>query len=74
MPHYLGSWLIFTLVILLLKQFLPTSLDNRLLQIPILAIFGIISFLIYIYINYKNENIKLVLGTNINNQLKKILK
>lgn len=74
LPHYLGSWLIFTLVILLLKQFIPTSLDNRLLQIPILAIFGIISFLIYIYINYKNENIKLVLGTNINNQLKKILK
>lgn len=73
-PHYLVSWLIFILTIEGLKLIIPTTLTGRLIQIPILTIFGIVSFLIYLYINYKNNNLKLVFGNTINNKLKKIFK
>lgn len=71
LPKYLASWLIFILVIVILKLIIPTNLDNRLIQIPILAIFGLISFGIYIFINYKNGNLTHVFGTRINNIIKK---
>ena len=73
-PHYLISWVIFIITILLLKQFIPVDLESRLIQIPILGIYGIISFLIYIYINYKNGNLKIVFGDKLHNKLKKYLK
>lgn len=71
LPKYIISWISFTIVILVLKLFIPTTLENRFIQIPILALYGIISFLIYIYINYKNGNIRVVFGEKINNILKK---
>ena len=74
LPKFIFSWLIFIISILLLKLFIPINISNRLLQIPILTIYGVLSFLIYIFINYKNNIIKEILGTNINNKLKKILK
>ena len=73
-PHYLFSWIIFSLTIILLKQIIPTNLESRLIQIPILCAYGIISFLIYIYINYKNGNLKIVFGDKLHNKLKKYLK
>lgn len=57
LPSYILSWLVFIIVILTLKLFIPTNLTNRLLQIPILGIFGILSFGIYALINYLNGNI-----------------
>ena len=57
LPGYVISWLAFELVIVVLKLFVPTNLDNRLLQIPILALFGILSFGVYIAINYFNGNL-----------------
>lgn len=72
LPQYFISWLIFAGVITLLKLIVPTNLDGRLIQIPIIALYGLISFTIYIYINYKNQNLQLVFGERLTNILKKI--
>ena len=74
LPKYFISWIIFIISIELLKLIIPTNLTGRLIQIPILTIFGTISFLIYLYINYKNENLKIVFGSKLHEKLKKILK
>lgn len=66
LPKYILSWLIFIISIILLKQVIPTNLTNRLFQIPILCIYGIISFGIYLFISYKNGNLTKVFGTRIN--------
>ena len=52
------SIIVFVLSIILLKQIIPTNLNGRLVQIPILLIYGIISFGIYFVINYYNGNLK----------------
>lgn len=74
LPKYIISWGSFILSIYLMKLFIPTNLHGRFIQIPILMIYGIVSFFIYIYINYKNGNIKSVFGNKINNVLKKYFK
>lgn len=58
LPGYVISWLIFEISILLLKLVVPTDLNNRLIQIPILLLFGVVSFGIYFVINYFNGNLK----------------
>ena len=58
LPSYVISWLIFEITIILLKYIIPVNLEGRLIQIPILLAYGIISFGIYILINYLNGNIK----------------
>lgn len=72
LPKYLISWLAFIIVICLMKLIIPTNLTSRLTQIPILIIFGIISFGIYIFINYKNGNLKVVFGSKIDKLFKKL--
>lgn len=57
LPGYIISYTIFIITITLLKIFIPTNLDGRLIQIPILVIFGIISFGVYGVINYFNGNL-----------------
>lgn len=57
LPGLVISWLIFEISIVLLKLVIPTNLDSRLIQIPILALFGVVSFGIYILINYKLGNL-----------------
>lgn len=74
LPKYIISWGSFILSIYLMKLFISTNLHGRFIQIPILMIYGIVSFFIYIYINYKNGNIKSVFGNKINNVLKKYFK
>ena len=73
-PSYIISWVIFILVILLLKLFIPVDLESRLIQVPILFVYGIVSFLVYFYINYKNGNLKIVFGSKLDKILKKYLK
>ena len=58
MPKYVISWIIFEVTIILLKLVIPTNLSGRLIQIPILLTYGIISFGIYFVINYLNGNLK----------------
>lgn len=58
LPSYVISWLVFEVVITLLKLFVPTNLDGRLIQIPILGLFGVLSFGIYFVIHYFNGNLK----------------
>ena len=74
LPKYIISWGSFILSIYLMKLFIPTNLHGRFIQIPILMIYGIVSFFIYIYINYKNGNIKSVFGVKIHRVLKKYFK
>lgn len=57
LPKIVISWLIFEVVIVLLKLIVPTNLDSRLIQIPILMLFGVVSFGIYGFINYKTGNL-----------------
>ena len=40
--------------LLFLKMLIPTDLTSRFLQIPILILFGGVSFCVYLIINYKN--------------------
>ena len=72
LPKYLISWIVFTLIILLLKQIIPTTIESRLLQIPILIIYALISFSVYFYLNEKFENVQEVFGKSIPKILKKI--
>lgn len=72
-PKFIFSWAIFIITILLLKLIIPTNLAGRMIQIPVLIIYGLISFIIYFYINYKNGNIRNIFGNSINNKIKKIL-
>lgn len=58
LPSYILSWGIFVFAIFLLKHIIPTNLSGRLIQIPVLCIYGLVSFGIYILINYLNGNIK----------------
>ena len=73
-PKYILSWTIFIAIIELLKLIVPTNLEGRMIQIPILMIYGVLSFLVYFYLNYKNGNIRMVFGTTLNNKIKKFLK
>lgn len=57
-PSFLLSILVFILSIVLLKQVVPTDLNGRFIQIPILLIYGVVSFGIYFGINYLNGNLK----------------
>ena len=61
-PSILISYIVFIGIILILSMFIPLNLNNRLIQIPILIIYGVISFGLYFFINYKNKNIEKVLG------------
>lgn len=72
LPQYVMSWLIFCLVIEGLKLIIPTNLGGRLIQVPVLAVFGIISFGVYLVINYYNKNLEKVFGNRINNIIRKI--
>lgn len=56
-PNYIISWSLFVITILLLKLCIPTNLAGRLAQIPILIIYGVISFGIYFIISYYNGNL-----------------
>ena len=74
MPRYILGWFVFVIVMFLLKLFVPVNMNGRLIQIPILIIYGVVSFGIYIYISYKSKIIKEVLGNSINDKLKRIFK
>lgn len=57
LPSYVISWLVFEVVVVLLKLIVPTNLDGRIIQIPILLLFGVVSFGIYFVISYFNGNL-----------------
>ena len=73
-PNYIFSWIIFIVVIVLLKLIVPTNLDGRFVNIFVLAVYGIISFLVYIFVSDKNGNIERVFGDRVGNILKKVLR
>jgi hypothetical protein len=54
-----------TLVILLLKLFIPLNTDNRLIAIMIVAFYSLIGAAVYIYITYSAKTINHIFGKNI---------
>ena len=60
LPGYIISWTAFIIIIYVLKLIIPITLQSRLIQIPILAVFGIISFGVYALINYYNGNLTVI--------------
>ena len=74
LPLYIVSWIVFIIAIIVIKLVVPVDLTSRFVQIPILMLFGIISFGVYFFINYKNGNLEDVFGNSINKFVKKILK
>ena len=58
-PSYILTWIVFIFIILLLKLFIPTYLTSRLMQIPILLLYGAVSFAIYLALNYYMGNLYL---------------
>lgn len=71
LPNYLVTWFVFVVVIFILKLLVPTNLGGRFIQIPILVLFGVVSFGIYIYMNYRNGILKDVLGIDLGKLFKK---
>lgn len=70
LPSIILSNLCFIIVILLLKYIIPINLTSRFIQIPVIMVYAICAFGVYLLINYKNGNLKNVLGID----LKKIFK
>ena len=71
LPGYVVSWLVFEIIIIVLKLVIPTNLDSRLIQIPILMLYGIVSFGIYFVIHYFNGNLKTLFNINFKRGRKK---
>ena len=71
LPKYIVSWIVFVLSIEMFKLIVPINLSGRLIQMPILSLFGIVSFGIYLVINYKNGNLEKVFGKKIHKLLKR---
>ena len=74
LPKYILSWFIFSIVIVIMRFIIPTDLSSRLVQIPILMIFGIVSFGVYVFINYKNGNLNEVFGRKLDKVIGKFVK
>ncbi|MBR3161443.1 MAG: polysaccharide biosynthesis protein [Bacilli bacterium] len=72
LPKYVFSWIMFIFVIEIIKLIVPINMDDRLIQIPILSLFGVVSFGVYFIINYNNGNLEKVFGMKINKLFKKI--
>lgn len=60
LPGYFLSYIVFAGIIIGLRLFIPIDLSGRLVQLPILALYGIISFSIYLVINYFLGNLKIL--------------
>lgn len=67
-PSYLFTYFVFVLSIYLLKFILPTNLSGRLIQIPILIAYALVSFGIYFVINYFNGNLYNLFGKGRRNE------
>lgn len=74
LPKYIVSWICFIVVILLLKIIVPDGLDGRIIQIPILALFGLVSFAVYGLLCYKNGNLRRVFGNKFDKMIGKFIK
>ena len=74
LPSFVISWVIFIISILLLKLIVPTNINGRIINMFILMIYGIICFAVYVFINYKNNNLRLVFGNRLIKKIDKIFK
>ena len=68
------SWAIFVASILALGLVIPTNLKGRIIQLPILACYGVVCFSIYVYVCYKNGLLKQVFGSKVDSIANKLVK
>ncbi len=73
-PKYVVSWAIFVASILALGLVIPTNLKGRIIQLPILACYGVLCFSIYVYVCYKNGLLKQVFGSKVDSIANKLVK
>ena len=73
-PKYIISYVLFIITILSLKLIIPTTINSRILQLAFLGIYGIICFIIYFYVNYKNNNLNYVFGDSLIKKIKKLVR
>lgn len=73
LKRFIFPWICFFIILLILVNIVPMNLSGRLIQIPIMAISGIICFSIYLIISYFTGILKDILFSDIDNKfLKKI--
>ncbi|MEG0994733.1 MAG: polysaccharide biosynthesis protein [Bacilli bacterium] len=68
-PSFIMGYILFLIPLYILQLFIPINLTNRWLQIPIIFVYGIVSFGIYIWYHYKNKNIENVFGKELLNKI-----
>ena len=51
---FILPWFVFAIFVILTERILPTNLNGRLPQIPVLGIAGVVCFGVYFYISYKS--------------------
>lgn len=73
LPKYIASWICFVLVIVILKIIIPINWAGRFIQIPILCLFGFISFSVYLILCYKNGNLRRIFGTKVDKMIGKFI-
>lgn len=57
LPSFIFSIMVFVISIILMRFIIPTNLSGRIIQIPILLVYGVASFGIYFGLNYLNGNL-----------------
>ena len=57
LPSFIFSIMVFVISIILMRFIIPTNLSGRIIQIPILLVYGVVSFGIYFGLNYLNGNL-----------------
>lgn len=73
LKRFIFPWICFFIILLILVNIVPMNLSGRLIQIPIMAISGIICFSIYLIISYFTGILRDILFSDIDNKfLKKI--
>ena len=65
---------IFWGAVFILLALVADGLDGRIIQIPILALFGLVSFAVYGLLCYKNGNLRRVFGNKFDKMIGKFIK
>lgn len=74
LKRFIVPWIIFFITLLIVTNIAPMNLSGRLIQIPIMAISGIICFGVYFLISYVNGTLKDILFSDFSNKILKKLK
>ena len=71
LKSFIPSWIIFVVILLVIKKFIPEDLNGRFMQMIILGVSGVISFSIYFILGYFNGNLDKKVLLQLRNKLKR---